>query len=68
MRQDPLTWRLVVQESDDKLGPLLESLEEVDDQVTDVLGVGALEGKLLRPDRHQCKGLGKGLVTPENKR
>ena len=52
-------------ECDDKLGALLEALEEVDDEVADVLGVRALEGELLAPDRHEGEGLGKRLVASE---
>ena len=59
-----LTWRLVVLQSNDKLGPLLESLQEVGDQVPDVLGVGTLEGELFRPDSAEGERLGKGLVAP----
>ena len=51
-------------DGDDELGALLESLQEVDDEVADVLGVGALEGELLLADRDQREGLREGLAAP----
>ena len=62
-----LTGGLGVLDCDDELGSLLESLEEVDDEVADVLGVGALEGELLLAHRDQREGLRERLAAPENK-
>ena len=59
-----MTWRLIVLQSDDISGPLLEPLQEVDHQVPDVLGIGGLEGELLPPHRHQGEGLREGLAAP----
>ena len=55
-------------DGDDELGALLESLEEVDDEVADVLGVGALEGELLLADRDQREGLRERLAAPARER
>ena len=53
---------------DDKLGPLFESLEEVDDQVSDVFGVGRLECELLAADGGKGEGLSKGFVASEREK
>ena len=62
-----LTGGLGVLDGDDELGALLESLEEVDDEVADVLGVGALEGELLLAHRHQRERLRERLAAPETR-
>ena len=63
-----LTGGLGVLDGDDELGALLEALEEVDDEVADVLGVGALEGELLLADRDQRERLRERLAAPATER
>ena len=63
-----LTGRLIVLQRDDIAGALLQALQEVDDQVADVLRVGAGEGELLAADSGQGERLLLGLVGPEEGR
>ena len=54
----------VVLKSNDKLGPFLQPLQEVDDQVSDIFGVRTLESELFRSHGGQGKRLSKGFVAP----
>ena len=63
-----ITWCLVVLQSDHILGPFLEPLEEVDDQVPDVLGIWTLESELLVSHGHKGEGLGKCFAAPKMRR
>lgn len=60
------TWCFIVLERDHELWSFLETLQEVDDEVPDVLGVRALEGELLAAHRHQGERLGERLRAPKN--
>ena len=62
-----LTCRLGVLQRDDVFGPLLESLEEVDDEVPDVLGVRTLESELLFADCDEGERLRERLAAPGKK-
>ena len=63
-----LTGCLVVLERDHVAGSLLEPLQEVDDQVADVLRVGAGEGELLAAHSRQRERLLLRLVRPDRGR
>ena len=46
------------------LGALLETLQEINDEIPDVLCVGGLECELLIPDSDEGEGLGESLAAP----
>ena len=46
------------------LGALLETLQEINDEIPDVLSVGGLEGELLVPDSDEGEGLGESFTAP----
>ena len=46
------------------LGALLETLQEINDEIPDVLSVGGLECELLVPDSDEGEGLGESLAAP----
>ena len=46
------------------LGALLETLQEINDEIPDVLCVGGLECELLIPDSDEGEGLGESFAAP----
>lgn len=62
----PVTFVLL--EGDDKLGPLFQAIQEEVNQVSHVVGVGGLEGKLLSPNCAQCEALQERTISSENRK
>lgn len=59
-----LTRRFVVLQCDDVSRSLFQSFKEVNDQIPDILSVGALECEFFASYSRQGEGLSENLVCP----
>ena len=64
LRTTICTWCLVILQGNHILGALLETLQEINDEIPDVLSVGGLECELLIPDSDEGEGLGESFAAP----
>ena len=62
-----ITWSLVVLQRNHIFGPFLQTLQEVDNKVSNIFSVGRLECEFLITNCHQREGLRECFAASKNR-